>query len=104
MAIFVLILDTIMSSATVEERNIDLSQQRVKLADPPFWKRYMEKEGHTKETLAKEEIKDERMDSSLERISSLEMESTSLLDWTFEEQFKQVIQKLHFLVCYFNTN
>ena len=82
-----------MSGASSDERNFDISQMdREKCRDSSFWKRYIDKEENSGERAIKEEGKTE---NTIERMSPLEMESASLLDWTFEEQFKQVR-----VVCY----
>eukprot|EP00794_Sanderia_malayensis_P010170 gene10170-11209_t len=81
-----------MSTASIEERQFsrDITGQleREKRVDSPFWKRYMDKEDSNGLSV-KEESKP---DSNIERMSPIEMESTSLLDWTFEEQFKQLYE------------
>lgn len=79
-----------MSGASSDERNFDISQMdREKCRDSSFWKRYIDKEENSGERAIKEEGKPE---NTIERMSPLEMESASLLDWTFEEQFKQLYE------------
>ena len=81
-----------MSTSAIEERKSELKEREEKKMNESsqFWKRYVEKVESSVENSVDEEEKSEKMDTSIERISPLEIESNSLLDWTFEEQFKQV--------------
>ena len=84
-----------MSVPTVEERKPEIPQRELEKEEKkmgvtsPFWKRYVEME-HNVEKMRDESANSEMIESRMERISPLELESSSLLDWTFEEQFKQV--------------
>ena len=84
-----------MSMPDVEERKPEIShreeeKEEKKLGQSsPFWKRYVDRE-NTVEKLRDESTNSEMIESRVERISPLELENSSLLDWTFEEQFKQV--------------
>ena len=84
-----------MSVPTIEERKTDLPQREIereekKLAESsPFWKRYVERENNV-DKLRDDGTNSEIVETRMERISPLELDSSSLLDWTFEEQFKQV--------------
>ena len=85
----------IMSAPTAEERKLEIIQGEAEKEEKkvgeasPFWKRYVDRESSV-EKLRDESANSEVIDTRMERISPLELESSSLLDWTFEEQFKQV--------------
>ena len=93
-----------MSTSSMDERQLDVPQRdENKMPNSsPFWKRYVEKTENMEEKSMEMEPKAERMEGNIERISPLELESTSLLDWTFEEQFKQVMEtSIYFLLLLF---
>ncbi|XP_065059819.1 uncharacterized protein LOC135687237 [Rhopilema esculentum] len=83
-----------MSTSAIEERKSEVKEREEKKMNESsqFWKRYVEKVESSVENSVDEEEKSEKMDTSIERISPLEIESNSLLDWTFEEQFKQLYE------------
>ena len=84
-----------MSAPTAEEIKLEIIQGETEKEEKkvgetsPFWKRYVDRE-NSAEKLRDESVSSEVVDARMERISPLELESSSLLDWTFEEQFKQV--------------
>jgi len=86
-----------MSAPTAEERKLEIIQGEAEKEEKkvgeasPFWKRYVDRESSV-EKLRDESANSEVIDTRMERISPLELESSSLLDWTFEEQFKQLYE------------
>lgn len=89
-----------MSAPAVEERKPELSQREREVPreeskigeSSPIWKRYVERE-NSEEKLREDVASTSILEARMGRISPLELESSSLLDWTFEEQFKQVRTK-----------